>query len=123
MRAVLRSVKLRGVQPEKRSGPTYAVTWHEGDGPIQAGKLEVGPARLRLEGGTSGRRISVQTVLYEDFSTVRMARAERGRESGPALLLERRGRPALWIASVDGAGTAREFFERLAAAVGHRAAA
>lgn len=101
---------------ESPRGPSYAVTWREGEGPAQAGKLELGRSRLRLEGGTSKKRVSVKTVLYDTLSAVRPARLQERRGTLPALVLERSGHGPLWISSLDGPGSAGELFDRVARA-------
>jgi hypothetical protein len=112
-----RSATLPAMRPsEIPRGPSYAVTWREGDGPAQAGKLELGRSRLRLEGGSSKKRVSVKTVLYDTLSAVRPARLQERRGSRPALVLERSGHGSLWISSVDGPGTAGELLDRVARA-------
>jgi hypothetical protein len=114
MRPDARSATLPAMRPsESPRGPSYAVAWREGDGPAQAGKLELDLARLRLEGGRSKKRVCVKTVLYDTLSAVRPARPEERRAGHPALVLERSGSEPLWISSMDGPGASGELLERV----------
>jgi hypothetical protein len=94
--------------------PSYAVTWRDGEGPLRAGKLELRPGSVRLEGGGTRGRLYSTTVRYGDLAGARMVRAgaERLRRR-PTLVIERPGRGSIWIASVDGLGRMTELFERL----------
>ena len=112
-----RSVMLPAIKPsESVRGPSYAVTWREGEGPPQAGKLELGRSRLQLAGGTSRKQVSVKNVLYDTLSAVRPARLQERRGSRPALVLERSGHGPLWISSMEGPGSAGELLDRVARA-------
>jgi hypothetical protein len=97
------------------SGQTYAVTWVVGSGPVRAGKLVLTPRGLRLEGGSPSGRFYSLSLPYRDLAGVRVARsaAERIRRL-PTLIVERRGRAAIRIASVGGLGMTTEVFDRLA---------
>jgi hypothetical protein len=96
---------------------SYAVLWQDGNGGLQAGKLELDPYGFALT-GTSGRNESrrpvVDRVEFENIWTARLGRELRDRIVGqPALILERPGSGPLRIASIDGPGTLRELAERL----------
>lgn len=95
--------------------PSYAVTWREPRGPVFAGKLELGPAQLRLEGASPHGRRSTQSLRYDDLVSVRVARGSDDRVDGrPVVLVERRNGGPLRIASVGGVGLIAEVASRLA---------
>ena len=95
-------------------GKTYAVVWRKPNGPLFAGKLELGRSGLSLEGAGSGLE-STHTVAYGDLFAVRVGRASTERLDGrPTLVLEQRSGMPLHIGSVNGPGVVHE----LAAALG-----
>ena len=92
---------------------SYAVLWQDGDGPVSAGKLVLGPMSLRLETGSGPGRASSKVVRYAQLTSVSNASpAERIRSRATAVL-GRSGRDRLSIAAVDGMGSGREIVERL----------
>ena len=56
------------------SEKSYAVLWRDGDGPISAGKLVLGPTSLRLEAGSGAGRVSSKVVLYRSSRALRTPR-------------------------------------------------
>ena len=102
---------------------SYAVLWRDGDGPVSAGKLVLGPTSLRLETGSGHgpdvlegdplrgphRRRKRRPGRSHPFTTDRGPRPER--------------RERLSIAAVDGMGSGREIVERLTSRLAPRTAA
>jgi len=83
---------------------TYAVWWHEGDGPRHAGKLELGSLHLLLSGNGSGR----VAVPLDQIVAVEYRRGE--------LHVERRHGDDLRIGNLDGLGVLLELSDALAPA-------
>jgi hypothetical protein len=102
---------------------THAVLWREGDGPARVGRLELRPARLHLEGGGAGGRLFSMTIPYSDLARVAMARPELRLSGRQTLEVMRSGGRPIRIASVEGLGTTRDIFDRLAGLVPGAAAA
>jgi hypothetical protein len=96
---------------------SYAVLWSEPRQPVRAGKLELEPTGLRLEGALGGRGgREVHRVFYEDVEAVRVGRARSERIAGrPSLVLELAVGGPLRIGSVQGLGVLHE----LAGHLGH----
>jgi hypothetical protein len=93
---------------------SYAVTWAVGSGPVRAGKLELKPQGLRLEGGHPMGRLYSLGLPYRDLAGVRIARAAVERlRLHPTVVIERPGRAAIRIAIVGGFGITTEVFDRL----------
>lgn len=93
----------------------YAVVWREAGGPRYAGKLELGPTALRLQGTGPEGRLSVVRLLYEDLSAVKVGRGADERIDGrPALVLERRAGGRIDLVSLDGLGIVHELASRVA---------
>jgi hypothetical protein len=92
---------------------SYAVLWRDGDGPISAGKLVLGPTSLRLEAGSGPGRASSKVVRYADLTGVAQAVPSDRIRSQPTAILSRSTREGLSIAAVDGMGSVREIVERL----------
>ncbi|MDQ3875983.1 MAG: hypothetical protein M3322_10645 [Actinomycetota bacterium] len=91
---------------------TYAVTWQKGDDGLHSGKAELRARELHLE--ATGE--TVEDIRYDDLSGVSIGRRLAERLSGrPTLILERRSRKAIRIASVSQLGIISELAERLAA--------
>jgi hypothetical protein len=94
---------------------SYSVVWREGEGPLARGKLEFRPERLRLD-GMGPTSVASSEIEYGDLAGVRVGRAAADRIDGrPSLVLERRGRDPLAIASVVEPGMVGELAERLSA--------
>lgn len=102
---------------------TYAVTWQEPEGPVCAGKLELRPSSLRLE-GTAGSGAVIKELSYEELIGVRVGRAPNERLDGrPSLVLERRAGAPIRMASVAEPGIISELAELLASLhLGHHRA-
>jgi hypothetical protein len=103
------------VSVQRRS---YAVTWREGDGPVRAGKLELGPRGLQLEGGAARGRLSARRIFYGHLSGVAPARQPSDRIGGhPTLVLKRFEQAPVAITSVDNPGCLHELAQRLRLAI------
>jgi len=100
---------------------SYAVVWREGEGPVRAGELVLGPTSLRLETGAPRERLSAQSLRYEELASVATAPPAQRIRGRPTAVVERHGRDRLAIAAVDGLGAAHEIVERLARLLPRRA--
>jgi hypothetical protein len=90
---------------------TYAVTWQDKVGRVHAGKLELGPDALTLEGNSIRR-----TLRYAELSEVHVGRGTDERLQGrPALVLRRGAHETLYVSSVGSPGAVVEIAELLAA--------
>lgn len=97
------------------TGSAYAVVWREGDGPVKAGKLELGAGELSLRGSGPEGSLARQRVAYEDVAEVRLGRSEADRISGhTSLILDRRTGPPVAIAAIGGPGIVFELGDLLA---------
>jgi hypothetical protein len=96
---------------------TYAVTWRDGGRRVYAGRLELGPDGLVLQGG-SGAGSVTERLAYDQVASVRRARSisERVRNSS-SLVLELVTGAAISIACVGQPGVLNEVADRIAAAV------
>lgn len=99
---------------------SYAVLWQDGEGPVSAGKLVLGPASLRLETGSGRSRASSQVVRYAELASVGNAAPADRLRSRPTAVLDRSGRDRLAIAAIDGTGSVHEIVERLTAQLSPR---
>jgi hypothetical protein len=91
---------------------SYGVVWREGASPLVAGKLELLPKGLRLD-GVDG----VRDIPYELLAGVRVGRLAGERIDGhPSVVLERRTGAPVTIATVAKPSLVGEIVERLAAA-------
>jgi len=89
---------------------SYGVVWREGERPIVAGKLELLPRGLRLDG-----RERSQDIPYERLAGVHVGRSAAERLDGrPSVVLERRGAELVTIATVAQSNLIGEIAERLA---------
>ena len=89
---------------------SYGVVWREGGRPVVAGKLELLPLGLRLEG-----RNRVRDIPYERLASVHVGRSAAERLDGrPSVVLERRGGEAVTISTVAQSSLVGEIAERLA---------
>jgi hypothetical protein len=93
---------------------SYAVLWREGDGPVQVGKLVLGPTGLRLETGAGRIHSSSKMLRYAELTGVQTAVPADRIQTQPTAVVDRSGRERLRIAAVDGLGSLREIVERLA---------
>jgi len=101
---------------------SYAVLWQDGDGPISAGKLVLGPTSLRLETGSGAGRASSKVIRYEELTNVVNAAPSDRIRSRPTAVIGRSRRDRLCIAAVDGMGSGREIVERLTSQLSPRTA-
>jgi len=92
---------------------SYAVLWQDGDGPVSAGKLVLGPTSLRLETGSGPGRASSKVIRYEELTSVASAALSDRIRSRPTAVIGRSRSDRLSIAAVDGMGSGREIVERL----------
>jgi len=81
---------------------SYAIWWHEGEGPKHAGKLELGRLHMLLSGNGSAR----VAVPLDQITSVGYASGE--------LMVRRRGGSPLRIGSLDALGALREVSDALA---------
>jgi len=89
---------------------TYAVTWRNGSGVVHSGKAELRARALRLDAGGT----AIEDVRYEDLSGVSIGRTPKERIANrPTLILERRQREPVRLASVSELGIISELAERL----------
>jgi hypothetical protein len=92
---------------------TYAIVWREGQLPTAAGKLELSPEGLQLD----GIRASVPVASNFDYGaldTVRVGRAASDRLDGrPTVILEFRHNLRITIAAVVQPSLVTEIAERL----------
>jgi hypothetical protein len=92
---------------------SYGVVWQQNNRPPLAGKLELDPFRLHLEGSDCSE-LAVCTLSFRDLIGVRVGRENCDRLDGRStLLLERSNGDTLRIASLQ-AGIVCEIAERLA---------
>jgi hypothetical protein len=92
---------------------SYAVLWQDGDGPVSAGKLVLGPATFRLETGSGAGRASSRVIRYEELTSVASAVPSDRIRSRPTAVIGRSRRDRLSIAAVDSVGSGREIVELL----------
>jgi len=92
---------------------TYAVTWQGESGCVHAGKLELGPETLTLDGGSARR-----TVSYEELEDVHVGRGASERPAGrQALVLRLRRGETLYVSSLNAPGVAAEIADLLASTI------
>jgi hypothetical protein len=87
---------------------SYAVWWHEGNGPRHVGKVEIGRLHALLSGNGS-RRLAVP---LDDITAVEHGRGE--------VRIDRRAAAPVHIGSLDAPGALRELSNRLAHSVQRR---
>ncbi len=90
---------------------SYGVVWREGASPLAAGKLELLPLGIRLDGleGT-------QEIPYELLASVRVGRLAGERIDGrPSVVIERRSGAPVTISTVAKPSLVGEIVEQLAA--------
>jgi hypothetical protein len=86
---------------------SYAMTWHVGDGPRRAGRIDVRADAVELT--ASARRVPVRRITFPEIAGVAVARG--------VLHLRRVAGPELEIGSIDTPGALRELADRLSAAI------
>jgi hypothetical protein len=90
---------------------SYGVVWRDGASPLAAGKLELLPLGIRLDGLEGS-----QEIPYELLAGVRVGRLAGERIDGrPSVVLERRQGAPVTIATVAKPSLVGEIVERLAA--------
>jgi hypothetical protein len=90
---------------------SYGVVWREGEEPLAAGKLELRPSGMRLD-GIDGLR----DVPYRLLAGVRVGRLAGERIDGrPSVVLERHTGGPITVATVATPSLVGEIVERLAA--------
>lgn len=94
---------------------SYAVVWREEGGPLYAGKLELGPDALRVQGSSPEGLVASRAIAYAELVGVRIDRGPTDGINGrPSVVLDRGvGRP-ISIAAVSGAGIVHEVAHLLA---------
>jgi hypothetical protein len=93
---------------------SYAVVWQEPSHAVRSGRLELGETALRLVGTGSHGGDDVTEIPYRMLERTRVASAPRERMCGrPTLVVERRGREPIQIASVGGFGVVSELAEHV----------
>jgi hypothetical protein len=94
---------------------TYAVNWQEQPGVTSAGKLELRPHSLVLEGLGNGTPRTFE-ISYRDIAAARIARLPADRLGGrPTLIIDRRGDSPVLVAGVAQSVIVSELAEHLAA--------
>ncbi len=94
---------------------SYAVIWRENDGPLYAGRLDVGERLLRLQGTSRRGQESRRTIAFDELADVEVDRDRRDRLAGrPAIRIERRRGVPVRVGSVDGRGALAELMNLLA---------
>ncbi len=93
---------------------SYAVVWSENDGPVYAGRLELGQRALRLFGVAPTLRESRRRVFYDELTAAHMERAPGARlRNRPTLVLDERDGGRIQLSSVAGVGSLHELAEQL----------
>jgi hypothetical protein len=96
---------------------SYAVLWREGEGPVSAGELVLGPTSLRLETGARRERLTSRILQYRELSAIEQAAPSDRIFGRPTAMIERHEHKPVSITALDGLGVAHEIVERLAALV------
>lgn len=98
---------------------TYAVFWHEGDGPRRTGKLELANSHIVLEGASAEGALARASLSYADLAEVRIGRSLAERIGGrPSLILERHRGPPIRIGEIAGLGSLVDLGQVLAELLG-----
>jgi hypothetical protein len=94
---------------------TYAVRWLDPSGTLIAGKLELRPRTVVLE-GSNGHGAESHELPYDDLAAVRVDRGAADCIDGrPTLVLARRGGEAIRVAGIAQPGIVSELAEQIAA--------
>src|SRR5438105_15785557 len=98
---------------------SYAVVWEEENGPVYAGRLELGDGRLDLIGTALGSGPKHRTLLFSELGLVWVERRRTLCLGGrPTLVATVPVGPPLRIGTLDGAGALPEPADLLARAPG-----
>ena len=94
---------------------SYAVVWQEDDGAVYAGKLELDPGALHLDGLSRRGEPRHRDILYRAVGHVRTARSTERIGGRPTLVIDVQGNGGhpLRVGSVGGSGLLSELAERL----------
>jgi hypothetical protein len=96
----------------------YPVLWRDGDGPVNAGRLEVGDVALRLVGTSAGKRLRC-VVPWSQIRDVRIGQMPHERLQGlRSVIVERVGAAPLAITDAAGVGAMLELADLLSRAAG-----
>ena len=96
-----------------RMEKSYAVTWQDGAGPVNRGKLELRPVDSVLE-GSDGSSPQTQRVDFGQVTSIHVARTPAERLSGlQTLVINRGSASSLRIAGVAQPGLVSELAEAL----------
>jgi hypothetical protein len=97
---------------------SQAVLWRDGQGPIYAGRVELGRHELELKGSSHGHHPSSKTIRYEDLGGLSLTHAPAeclyGRQT---LILELGDGGAVEVASWNGVELLREMRDWISAAI------
>lgn len=97
------------------AAPLYGIAWREDEGPTYVGQLELAGDALALRGATSGGEGTVRYVPYGAIAEVRIGRGGHELVNGTrTVVLERRGEAPVYVAALDGFGTAFELADAVA---------
>ncbi|HSC90381.1 MAG TPA: hypothetical protein VLB86_01855 [Gaiellaceae bacterium] len=105
------------------AGTVYGIAWREGEGQTFVGQLELAGDALALRGATTNGGGSVRYVPYAGIAEVRIGRSPRELVNGTrTVVLERRDEEPVFVAALEGFGTAFELADAVAGLVGRAAA-
>lgn len=100
----------------------YAVVWREADGPVLAGKLELGVDGLSLKGSGPRGLLARRRLDYADLTEIRIGREPSERlNSLTSVILERHAAPPIFVAALESPGTVFELGDVLAELASERA--
>ncbi len=95
---------------------SYAVVWRKGQGPVVAGRLQLGKCGVQLRGGLRSAP-EAHDLSYADISGVRLSRSSEDRVRGrQSLLLELVSFDCFFVAAVGGFGVVAELADLIAVA-------
>lgn len=95
---------------------SYAVVWRKGQGPVVAGRLQLGTCGVQLCGGLLSAP-EAHDLRYADISSVRLSRSSEERVRGrPSLLLELVSLDCFFVAAVGSIGVVAELADLIAVA-------
>ena len=92
---------------------SYAIVWQEEDGTVYAGKLEVDPGGVHLDGLSQQGLPHLRDVPFADVAGIHAGRGSERLGGRPTIVLDQAARPPLRIGSVGGGGMLSELAEQL----------